>query len=101
MHTVQEWIAGFALDAVRLQRIFSQAFEDQADARLSCNLLFVRETEVSLPFTAAARRTAGFELRAVPLNLNYAIRFRTRADKHHRVRLTVVQCPVDTGKPLP
>jgi hypothetical protein len=99
MHTLQGWIAGLATDAVRVQRIFSEARE--TDVAVGGELLFVRETEVSFAFTAVAARTAGFELRAVPLNLNYAIRFRTRVDKHHRVRLTVVQCPVDTGKPLP
>src|SRR5262245_55743902 len=103
-------VVALSADAVTVQRMFDQAYEDElvacrdavallsrvlgtAAAALAPSRLALRTYEVETRVRLAIDRTKGVEVKVSPLNLGYDLRYETSATQDSRIRLQVVQAP--------
>jgi hypothetical protein len=103
-------VAALSADAVTVQRMFDQAYEDElvacrdavallhtalggAAAALVPSRLALRTFEVETRVRFAIDRTKGVEVKVSPLNLGYDLRYESSATQESRIRIQVAQAP--------
>lgn len=92
-----------ALDAVHVQRLWDAAnsLERNPDSWFPPELLRLREHQASAFLQIVNTRETAFEIKAIAINLNYAIRFRTSLESLSRLTVTVAQTPIEANSGPP
>ena len=106
-------VAALSADAVTVQRLFDQAYEDEmvacrdalallstvldgAAAAVAPSRLALRTFEIETRVRLAIDRTKGVEVKVSPLNLGYDLRYESSATQESRIRIQVAQAPPRT-----
>ena len=103
-------VAALSVDAINVQRVFDAAHDGElralaevlplihetlgpAGAALFPSRLVVRTFEVETRLRISVERTRGVEVKVMPLNLGYDLRYGSTAVEENRLRILVEQLP--------
>ncbi len=102
-----------ALDSIEVQKVWNTAFEKEEELFRKTQASLLQEIPDSLKLPPPAslllkdyhfkldcrletRKSKGFEIEFIPLNMNYFVRHQTRQETESRIEFHVQQIPIGT-----
>jgi hypothetical protein len=118
MAPMTELVAALCADAVQVQRVFDTAqgqdllryrdlfaqlgdFLGPGAGTWLAPRMMLRSFEISTRVAVSVERTHGVEVRVLPLNIGYDLRYGSTATSESRIRVRVEQVPCDHPLPVP